>query len=456
MKNALLAVATGLVLAYAAVAWQSGRSAEAEFNRLTAAADAAATLPIALDRHYRRGWFRSEFDVTLRPANRNPVLQRMRTGPDSKGSDELKVTLHGVVYHGPVAGAACFGSARTEITLELSDAVRAQLKPALGSSEPVLIDSCRGFFGVSKLVARSPKFATPLKVGDVQVDSDGFDFTVRTSQGGRSWTVAGSLPRVEVTGPNDARVELHGLRVDGQQTLVKDPLYDGAVRLSVDSFSGSGANAQSPVDMKAFSMESRSASAGGFTALHYATGFGPLRGPTFKINEAHMDCSLSHLDSETLVAMAAASRKINADETLTATDRGAKSVAVLKEYGMTLLSKGPELDISRVSIDLDDGSALLTGTVRVADVAPTDTLAEVTRKIEADFDLRVDDAVLSTLGPANRQGAALDQAVAQGFVTRQDGHVETHLRLRHGAVTLNNRPYPQVSGGPQASPAARP
>ena len=96
-----------------------------------------------------------------------------------------------------------------------------------------------------------------------------------------------------------------------------------------------------------------------------------------------------------------------------------------------------------MSVDTDKGSVSVAGSMRAPGVTDGDQPAEAMKRIEADFDLAADDGVLGVLmGSPDQRDETLDHALAQGFVTRSGGRTATHVRLRNGAVTLNDKPYP--------------
>ena len=438
MKKIVLLLTGLLVVAYPAFAWLNGRYAEAEFRRLADATDAAQNLPVLIDRHYRRGWFQSDFELTFRPGDAPAQMT-----PLLRGLGDFKLIVHGVVHHGPLAGLTCLGIARTELTLVLDDAVRERLKPAFGSGEPVTISSCSGYLGGTTTTVRSPKFAHPLPLAGVSVDSDGFSLTSRSRRDAEGWTAEGRLPRLEVQGPGDQHALLRGLTFAGRQTQVAGGLYDGPISFGVEALTANGPGGKTPIELKAFSVASATESSGGYTSVRYSIGFGALNAATYHARDAHFDMTIGHLDTGTLKAMAEGLRRINADQALQPSERGTQTMAAMKSYLTTLLAHAPVLDLTRVSVDTDKGRLSVAGSVRAPGVTEGDQPADAMKRIEADFDLAADDGLLGVLmGSPDKRDEALDHAVAQGFVTRSGGHTATHVRLRNGAVMLNDKPYP--------------
>jgi uncharacterized protein YdgA (DUF945 family) len=423
-----------LIPLYPGIAYVNGRFADAAASaELASGAELPATLRIVYH-HLRRGWYRSTFEANVAvDAGAAPGL----------GQDAL-ITVRGVIHHGPVAGFGCFGVARTDITVDLSDAVRRTLKPAFGDDDPLVLSVCSGYFGGRTVTLSSPKFRAPLDVGTGTLDSAGFRFVQHLPQGGASITADGGLPRLTFVRPNGDRAELTGLTLTSRQTRVQGSLYDGEARCAIAELSATTAGGKTEGRVTGLDSRVQSTSHDGTMNYRYSVAVGAVQTPTLSLQSAVVDLSFNHLDIAALNRFADALAAQNKDTSLSHEARAAAVREALGTLFRDLMAKAPELRLERAALQGDAGRAEIKGAVHLPGLDLGDLALPLAamKKADGEFEVYVDDGALKYLpGGAAALEAELAALATDGAVRRESGHTTTTLRLRGGEVTLNDRPF---------------
>jgi uncharacterized protein YdgA (DUF945 family) len=129
----------------------------------------------------------------------------------------------------------------------------------------------------------------------------------------------------------------------------------------------------------------------------------------------------------------------------------------LRRLGIELLKRDPELVIDRISFAMPEGDAKVTGSVRIvgfdeADLEGPTAAMSLVQKLDARVDVSVAEALLAKLAATGGGAAQLEQQLAsfeaQGYVTRTDGRLTTHVEFRQGALTLNGKAFTPPSAPP--------
>jgi uncharacterized protein YdgA (DUF945 family) len=124
-----------------------------------------------------------------------------------------------------------------------------------------------------------------------------------------------------------------------------------------------------------------------------------------------------------------------------------------RTFGMQLLRHDPEFAIDRFSVSNAEGEGLIKGVIKLKGVTDADLEAAslaLISKVVADIDIDVSEAMLQKF---TGQSAA-DNAVAQGYLIRRDGHLRAKLELADGKVKINGKSegFP-VFGAPKPQPS---
>jgi hypothetical protein len=208
---------------------------------------------------------------------------------------------------------------------------------------------------------------------------------------------------------------------------------------------------------------SNSSASNGYMTLSALTGTGPIVTAPITLSGMHFDFTFRHLEMESLEALTAAMRRANQDAAAAPAVRAANMLAVFKTQGLQLLVHQPEIDVDRVSIATSAGEALLTGVLRLQGVGPADIAdgadpKAVLRKIEADFDVSIDDALLASLPGGGNMKDKLQAFAQLGMVTQDGGKLRSKISIRRGELTFNGKPFqlggPPPGGTPQGGPQA--
>ena len=106
-----------------------------------------------VERHYTKGWFRSEQEVTFEVIG--PLTPALRPAAAPR-----RFTLRNEILHGPVLGLSGLGLARINWHLVLSENQSAYLRSIFGSEEPLEASTRIDFFGGGTTRSRRPPCAS--------------------------------------------------------------------------------------------------------------------------------------------------------------------------------------------------------------------------------------------------------------------------------------------------------
>jgi uncharacterized protein YdgA (DUF945 family) len=251
-------------------------------------------------------------------------------------------------------------------------------------------------------------------------------------------------------------MEITAAAFDTHSERVLRSLYLGDFSLNLGRLALARAAGAGPFTMNNLHSESHSSASQGYMAISIKTGTGAIVTTPVTLSGLHFDFTFRHLDMESLERLTAAMRETRADPASSPKDRSDNIFAVLRQQGAALLLHQPEIAIDRVSVANADGEALLTGSVRLSDVASTDFAqgadpAAVMQKLDVNLDLTLDDAMLKNFPGAGENAVARIQILAdQGLLTHENGKVHTKILFHHGQTTFNGKPFRPP--GPPATP----
>jgi uncharacterized protein YdgA (DUF945 family) len=435
VKKILIGTIAAAVLLYPAIVWLIGFSIEKRFDEASAQLSESTPYVTVVEHHFRRGWYSSQHDVTLE--------SKLPSAP-------LRITVRSLIHHGPICGMTCFGLARVDTRFALS---------GQSNLEFVKIQSHLGFFGGGSSTVSSPTLKDIALTDGAHMTWGGaagtFSYGRRYDWYGMHW----ALPSAAYSAADGGRMELAAVALDANSVRALRSLYLGDSSISVGRLAFARAGGAGSVSISDTHSESQGTASQGFMTLTSKTGIGAIVTAPITLSAVHFDFTFRHLDMESLERLTAAMRETNADAASTPVERSGKMLAVFKQQGVALLLHQPEIAIDRVSVATADGQALLTGWVRLSDVASNDFAAgadpaAVMQKLDVELDLTFDDAMLKNFPGAGENADARVQILAdQGLLTRENGKVSTKILFHHGQTTFNGKLFrPPAPPAPPATP----
>jgi uncharacterized protein YdgA (DUF945 family) len=254
------------------------------------------------------------------------------------------------------------------------------------------------------------------------------------------------------------------LKVTCEGKRVFDALYDGTVNFELASLEASAKGGRPPMRMQKLSYSSDVSSDGEYIDMALKAGVGALNYMQVDMSDVKYHLSVRHLHGPTYAALA---RKMQNMTLSSMSGDPTASLAIagaFAEYGPQLLEHSPQLVIDHIGFSMPEGEFGIKGTAELAgftkdDFATPQSRAALLGKIVANADVWVSEGLLNKdwsrtnvsdtpAPPAEDQGPsrveAMRQQVAafeqQGFVTRKDGQLHSHIEFKGGQLTANGKP----------------
>ncbi len=455
--------ASVLVVGYVGASWALGRAVHSGFDTWE---QEVARQPLAIakvaERKYTPGVFSSVEEVTFElngaffdqlKKSRQPEQQQS----DDEASPPMRSTLRNDVKHCPFPSFTGVGTARIDTKFVWSKEVRAKLDEFLPGREPVEISTLLGLLGGASSHVTSPAF--DFKDEKTTLGWQGFvgDFSVDRHMG--SIGCAATSPGFSVTGADGVSVKVETLKLTCDGERVFDALYDGTVNFEIAALETSAKGVETPMRLQKLSYSSDVRADGQYVDMVMKLGIGTLHWFQNEISDATYHVSLHHLHGPTYGAW---TRKMQNAWLSSISDptalRGLDGA--FAELLPQLLEHSPQLVIDHIGFTAPEGEFGIKGTAELPgfhkdDLATPQSRAALMGKIVANADVWISEALLnkdwsgptekaevSNEGPGQaeamrRQVAAFEQ---QGFVTRKDGQLHTHIEFKGGALTANGKP----------------
>lgn len=463
IKKSLISAVAVLVFGYPTIAWLAGYAIERRIHDATAALQTQAPFLTVTDSRYHRGWYVSEetLDVDAFHGGFPAGLPLPGGATPNPAVKALHFTIHSVIHHGPICGSGCFGLAQIDTEFTAAPQLHAVLAKLYGTVDPIQIRSRLGFFGGGSTTLTNPPFHDVALEGKGRLSWDGFTLTAEHSGAFDSLAIHAAAPGARYLGADGAHAELAELSFDANSHRALRSLYTGTGVFSVRRLAVAGVAGNGSFSMDGMRVASNSSASDDYMTMSALTGAGPIAMAAITLSGVHFDFTFRHLEMESLESLTAAIRRANQDAAVSPAVRAANMLAVFKTQGMQLLVHQPEIGVDRVSAATSAGEALLTGVVRLRDVGPADIAdgadpKALLRKIEAEFDLSIDDALLASLPGGGAMESKLQAFAQLGMVTRANGKSRSKISIRQGGLTFNGKPFqlggPSPGGTPQGGP----
>jgi uncharacterized protein YdgA (DUF945 family) len=479
-KGSWISVAIVVVLAgsYPGLAWYSGKTVESRMNDYRARVLAQAPYLTVAEQKYERGIYRSREEITyefgrslfgaLATASAAAGAASGGAAPDlTRG---LRFTVRSEIEHGPFPGFGAPGLARIETEFAMSESTQRELAKAFGNRKPIEIVTRLKYDGDGVTELSSPAFDN-FSLGKTQgtLSWKGFKATIAF---GRDllWIKAhGAAPGMEVKAPDAESVKLEEVAFASNSELAFDDLYIGDVSMSVKSMSvvprAGDTSGPKRMSMDGVEYAGKLDRKDDFLDLNGRFKIAGLDVEAVELSDLHYEITLKHMHGPTIAAFMRLMRKSLSDGSL-AHGAGAESALAqdARRLGIELLKHEPQLVIDKISFAMPEGDAKMSGIVRIIDFDPADLEgpagpAGLVPKLDARVDVSIAEGLLEKISASSERGnlAMFEQQVAaleaQGYVTRMDGRLVTHIEFREGALTFNGKVFvpptpPAATGKP--------
>ena len=272
-----------------------------------------------------------------------------------------------------------------------------------------------------------------------------------------SYSLHGSMPKVYYASMDGNQVEIDDSDLDLRANRALRTLYSGEFNVTISRLSFSNAKIGAAV-LSNLRASQQSAMNNGYMNIVQKNSVGTILASSLKFNGAHFDFSLNHLEVNSLEQLSAAVQKVNQDVSLPPAQRGQNLLAAIKEPGSVFLAHSPQFSLDRFSIASGDGEARLSGTVTLNGVAESDFQVgtdpkAIIQKLQADLDMSIDDAFLSSLPSGAGVTAQLQSFADQGLASHANGKFHTKIAFHQGMTTFDGKSLPRPAAPPAAPPA---
>jgi uncharacterized protein YdgA (DUF945 family) len=333
--------------------------------------------------------------------------------------------------------------------------LQASLARLFGNEELIAIRSRFAFFGGGSATMSSPAFENAQIGQDARLSWGGIDATMHYGPRLDWYDVAATTPSLRLEGAKGV-LKIAGMSLDVRSKQLLRTLHVGDSRMEIKRLSVTGTDKAQQFTVNDLLFANQNHAQDHFMNMSYQLGGGAIVTQPLTLSSEHVDLTWKHLGLESLesllAAMRAASQEQNASVAPAA--RAQVMMATLKQPLEALLLEQPEMDIDRVSMATAQGQGMATGVIRLVGVsaADFDVPARLLQKLDARFDLAIDEAFLSSLpGTGANALTQLQPMIDQGYISRSNGALRTQILFRRGQSTFNGKPFNPAAARPAVS-----
>ncbi|MEJ2033938.1 MAG: YdgA family protein [Deltaproteobacteria bacterium] len=416
-----------------------GNYAEQQYRLLLGRAD--QTLIKVSNVSYERGWFRSRAVTAI--ALRFPGSRQLQ---NQKSSAPLHFEMVHDIIHGPVIWSGKkiqFGLMAAVTHLRMTGKSKEMVHRIFGEKEPLTIETLRTFSGPYqlRLITAGAAYRNPEK---------GIAFTLQPAGG--EWQMSGDLATSKGT------LRWPGMRftADKGQLHIEDVSYVFDLRefneflwLGTNTFRagriGFRASGQPDIQFTDLQVAADADGKEGLLQVREDIALAKLTAGGASYGPDALSMRLHHLDLAAVTELAARQRESVARMCSSATPEAAK--AINDEFAQAFLSllpkllqKGPEFEISNLSLSLPAGK--VTGRAKVVvDASHPELLAQLAtlpKTLDANFRLDVPRAILA----GTKLELQADVLLAKGYLKESQGTISLLGQYAQGRLTLNGQSFP--------------
>lgn len=489
MKKSSLAIAVvaALAVAYPGAAWLTGKRLEAKLSK-TEKNDPVLSKFKIVKQSYKRGVFSSTQEQTyeFRVENLfssalpnsssasafqdNEVTATAETSSDEQAmpqnmralSEPIQISVINHITHGPFPGMFGVAAGKVETELVLDPKVLAEIKKVFGDKKFLQITTLLNYGGGGTMKLSSPDATFNDPNGSTKVEWKGVKAEIGFDEDYKKFQFNFLTPGFKITDQKDSgNFSIGEMKADGNidRAFGNSMLYLGKTTASIASIEFSSA-AIGGFKAGNITLESDSTAKKDLIDMGIKMGMA-----TFKFGEAeftnfHYDYSLHNIHGETLNKMSNEFSAV-AKTSVTPNEQMQQMQTIWKKYGMELLKYDPIISLDRLSISGKSGEFKTNASAKLVGVIEADfnMPQSILQKLEAQGDLSfaealIEEVVNMTQKDPNARAMALTMAnatitgfEAQGYLTRKEKALTSHMEWKQGKASINGKPYPPVMSG---------
>jgi uncharacterized protein YdgA (DUF945 family) len=440
----LLGLIVVLAGAYAAATYHHSRQSEATALAWSQKVSQSSPLLKVSSSDYQRGFLRSTQDITIELA---PIPAMDGKAPT--------ITVHNVIYHGPLPNFSGLGIARVEHSLVFDAATASVLAKAFGGASPLSAVTTVDLAGDGRTEIKGAP--ATYSSGDGGLAWQGLTGTIQFAKDMSSYSGEITAPGAVLTGRDGGALNLKTLSVKMNQARMAgtESLYLGTMNMTVESFSVAKGG-KPEFEMKNVAMSSNVTNkTPEFIDMVGRVTAAEVRSTAFSATDAEYAFSASHVHAPSLDKLGKAMR----DAQRTAMAAGAPGspapnaglmqaamMQALTTHGLALLQRDPVFAIERIGFVAKDGETRITGTARLVGVNEADVQNPLglIMKVQADATIKVSEAIVATFMTDAPRQDKLAELVNLGYVVRENGVLSSRLAFKDGQFTVNGKPFSPV------------
>jgi uncharacterized protein YdgA (DUF945 family) len=458
-----------LAASYPGLAWYSGRTVETRLKEYQKRMLDLAPYITVVSHKYDRGIYRSSEETTyelFRAMLATVSAAQASTGKTPPLPDALRFTVRSRIVHGPFPAFGAPALARIETEFVMDESIKKALAKVFGDRKPIEISTRLEYGGDGSTRYSSPAFDRfPIGNKGETLSWKGFTANMEFGRDLAWFKLKGEAPGMEGSSPDGESVKLEQVSFGSNSELAFEDLYigDGWMKIgsiSVVPGSDEASAARKNMTMNGFEYSAKLVRNKDFLDANGKFAIAGMDVEDMPIKDLHYDLSLNHLHGPTVAALLRDLRKVLAQGVAApVSENGATIDQDARRLGIALLEREPELVVDRISFAIPDGDARLSGRMHLvgfeaADLEAGNPMALV-QKIDAKVDIDIAEGLLKKFAEKSGGAAQLEQQLSaletQGYCTRSDGRVTTHIEFRQGALTFNGKAFsPQALVPPPA------
>lgn len=474
ISTRLALLAGAIVIAYPASSWMLGRQIATEVAAFQSRLQTGGLVKV-VERRREQGVFRTTETLTLEVSG--GVLPENGETPPS-----FRMALRSEFRHGPFVDGLSLGAAVSRTELVLDEDTRARFSELVGQLPAFVVRTHHRFDGGGTSTLAVPPFSLAFPVasgastGTLSLDE--INLVMDFQPDLASYTYQGRAPRIEVEDGEGGQLSMNGLSWNGAMRRVfadDNLLYSGAEQLTIGEVNvRAGEEAGNTLRLGKLVLDSEIPVRGEFVDYIGRLGAEVVQLDAKDYGPAHYDFSLRHLHARTVAGLYRAMLDAYGDQERMrlAAANPAQLFEPLAHAGQALLKHQPEFHIERIGFNSPHGEARLSGSARLGSVndEALDNPLMLMKGLKADADIVIPEALLKAIAAGDDDGGAggdsaldersgmVDQQLAawaaQGYITRDQGVIQSKLAFSDGVLTVNGKPVGPMIGSDPAPVSA--
>ncbi|WMW80713.1 YdgA family protein [Undibacterium cyanobacteriorum] len=483
MKKSSLAIAVvaALAVAYPGAAWLTGKRLETKLNKADKNDPVLSKFKI-VKQSYKRGVFSSTQEQTFELRVENlfastlPNASSASAFQDNEGeataeatvdeqtmphamSEPIQISVINHITHGPFPGMFGVAAGKVETELVLDPKVLAEIKKVFGDKKFLQITTLLNYGGGGTMKLSSPDATFNDPNGSTKVEWKGVKAEIGFDEDYKKFQFNFLTPGFKVTDQKESgNFSIGEMKADGNidRAFGNSMLYLGKTTASIASIEFSSA-AIGGFKAGNITLESDSTAKKDLIDMGIKMGMASLKFGEAEFSNFHYDYSLHNIHGDTLSKMSNEFSAV-AKTGATPNEQMQQMQTIWKKYGMELLKYNPSISLDRLSVSGKSGEFKTNASAKLVGVTEADfnMPQSILQKLEAEGDLSfaealIEEVVNMTQKDPNARAMALTMAnatitgfQAQGYLTRKEKALTSHMEWKQGKASINGKPYPPV------------